>query len=236
MSANHSTAAGKTGASRQRALLPVLPLWSWVLVALALGIALGGGIALVRGSSTTSPISSLAGRPAATWPAGAQHAPNFRLVDEHGAAISLARFHGRPVIVTFIDPVCRNLCPLEAKQLNSAVAATPAARRPVIVAVSVNPWANSPATFRQDRKKWHLVPQWHWAVGGYARTAPVWKSYKIGVLAKKKVIAGVTVHEIAHTEASYVVDRAGYERALFLYPFVGKDVATVLEQLPSPQT
>jgi cytochrome oxidase Cu insertion factor (SCO1/SenC/PrrC family) len=140
------------------------------------------------------------------------------------------------VIVTFIDPVCRSLCPLEAKQLNAAVAATPAARRPAIVAVSVNPWASSRSNFVQDTKKWRLVPQWRWATGRYAQLAPVWKSYKIGVLARKKVIAGIAVRDVAHTEAAYVVDPKGYERALFLYPFVGKDVATVLTQLSTRDT
>ena len=67
--------------------------------------------------------------------------------------------------MTFIDPVCRSLCPLEAKQLNSVVTASPTARRPAIVAVSVNPWMQSRSIFRQDERKWRLVRRvalgWH---------------------------------------------------------------------------
>jgi len=223
----------QTVASWRRATKrPVLSIWPWILGALVLGVALGGGVALLHrsGQGATS-ASNAPGRPVATWPAGARRAPDFRLVDDQGRAISLSRFRGKPVIVTFIDPVCQSLCPLEAKELNAAVAASPAAGRPAIIAVSVNPWAQSREVLLSDRKEWRLVPRWHWAAGRYARLAPVWKSYKIGVVAKKKVIAGITVHDVSHTEASYVVDSAGYERALFLYPFRGRDVAAQLRQL-----
>jgi cytochrome oxidase Cu insertion factor (SCO1/SenC/PrrC family) len=135
------------------------------------------------------------------------------------------------VIVTFIDPVCRSLCPLEAKELNTAVAATPPATRPAIVSVSVNPWADSRANFRKDTREWRLVPQWHWAAGRYAQLSPVWKRYKIGVLTTRKVVDGITVRDVSHTEASYLIDPNGFERALFLYPFRGADVAAAVRSI-----
>ena len=69
------------------------------------------------------------------------------------------------MILSFIDPVCRNLCPLEAKVLNDAVAKLPASSRPAIVAVSVNPWNQTAADLRLDREKWKLSPEWRWALG-----------------------------------------------------------------------
>ena len=224
MSANEPTA--------RRSGWPRLPLWRWVAAALALGVALGAGVALLHRSGRAQPtLSTLPGKPAATWPAGKQRAPGFRLADASGAPISLGAFRGRPVIVTFIDPVCRSLCPLEAQQLKSALATFPAATRPPILAVSVNPWAQSRAAYRRDARKWRLPPQWHWAAGAYGPLARVWKAYKIGVLDRKKTVDGITVHDVAHTEASYVIDAAGYQRALFLYPFQGADVAAVLKTL-----
>jgi cytochrome oxidase Cu insertion factor (SCO1/SenC/PrrC family) len=98
MSANQPTA--------RRAKWARLPLWRGVAAALALGVALGAGIALLHRSGRAQPaLSTLPGRPAATWPAGVQRAPGFRLADASGAPISLGAFRGRPVIVTFIDPV-----------------------------------------------------------------------------------------------------------------------------------
>lgn len=222
-----------SAASHRRATKrPVLSIWAWIVAAAVLGVALGGGVALLRKSGPSANSESpLPGRPVATWAAGTQRAPDFRLTDERGGAISLSRFRGKPVIITFIDPVCRTLCPLEAKELNAAVTASPAARRPVIIAVSVNPWADSREILRADRKEWRLAPRWHWAAGRFAQLAPVWKNYKIGVVERRKVIAGIAVHDVSHTEASYVLDSAGYERALFLYPFRRTDVAAVLRQL-----
>jgi hypothetical protein len=41
----------------------------------------------------------------------------------------------------------------------------------------------------------------------------------------------VTVHEVAHTEAAYLIDDRGYERALFLWPFRAGDVQAELAKL-----
>ena len=51
------------------------------------------------------------------------------------------------------------------------------------------------------------------------------------VLATSKTVAGVTVHRIGHTEAAYVIDAKGFERALFLWPYRAQDVVTALRLL-----
>ncbi|HEY6835076.1 MAG TPA: SCO family protein [Gaiellaceae bacterium] len=208
-------------------------VWRWLLAALFAGVAIGAAVALLHRPAEGAPlaVSTLPGRPAATWAPQRLRAPDFRLRDASGAPISLQRFRGRNVIVTFIDPVCTTLCPLEAQELDRALAFMPAARRPAILAVSVNPWAQTRAAFRRDAKKWRLTPQWHWAIGPYHGLAPVWKRYKVGVLDQKKVVDGIVVHNVSHTEASFVVDSHGYQRALFLWPFRGADVAAVLGRL-----
>ncbi|HZP72184.1 MAG TPA: hypothetical protein VFA97_02285, partial [Gaiellaceae bacterium] len=61
-----------------------------------------------------------------------------------------------------------------------------------------------------------------------------WRKYLIGVRVTTKKIAGVTVHNIVHTEAAYVIDARGDERALFLWPFSAQDVRATLEQLAQP--
>src|SRR5581483_11347048 len=157
--------------------------------------------------------------------------PDFRLVDQSGRPVSVSAYRGRPLIVTFIDPLCRNFCPLEAKQLNALVRTLPAAQRPAIVAVSVNVYGNARANLVQDVAKWRLVPEWRWAVGNPRQLGRVWRQYQIAVLATTKKIAGVTVHEITHTEGAYVVDPKGYERALFLWPFRATDVSAVLRRV-----
>ena len=212
------------------------PLWRlrWLFLGAALALGVGGGvaIALVRHSTPAAP--KLASGPqstAITWPGGKRIAPGFALTDQNGKPVSLAAFRGRPVIVTFIDPLCRNLCPLEAKVLDRVVASFPAAQRPAILAVSVNRYADARKNLLLDERKWSLPSDWHWAVGKPTALARVWKQYGIGVSVSTKTIAGVTVHQITHTEASMIVDPKGYERALYLYPFAMRDVVRTIRSL-----
>ncbi len=204
----------------------------WACVAL-LGVAVGLLIALITTShgSGSPGIDATPAGPAATWTAGAKVAPGFSLVDQNGKPVSLAAYRGRPAIVTFIDPLCRDYCPLEARVLGDAVRALPAAQRPAIVAVSVNRWGNARHNLVEDIRKWQLPSDWHWGVGSPAQLGAVWAAYKIAVLAQTKTIAGVTVHRIAHTEGAFVVDRTGHERALFLWPYRAADVMKTLRQL-----
>ena len=85
------------------------------------------------------------------------------------------------MIVTFIDPLCRNFCPLEAQVLNQMERQIPAAHRPVILAVSVDVYANARRYLLQDDREWRLVPEWRWAIGRPADLAAVWKNYRIAV-------------------------------------------------------
>jgi cytochrome oxidase Cu insertion factor (SCO1/SenC/PrrC family) len=172
-------------------------------------------------------------KPAATWAAGEKKAPDFQLADEAGRPVSLAALRGRPVLITFIDPLCRDYCPTEAQHLNDVVDAFPAASKPAIVAVSVNAYGNARSNLVQDRRKWKLRPQWHWAVGSDAQLARVWSRYNIAVLVSTKTIAGVKVRRIAHTEAAYVIDAHGDQRALFLWPYRADGVVQTLGSLGS---
>lgn len=207
----------------------------WVLGAVVLVLAAVVAALLLTGhphasNSTAPPVSDA---PAAIWKAGRRPAPAFALRDSAGAPLSLASLRGRPVVVTFIDPLCRDYCPIEAQHLNTVVQSLPAAEKPAIVAVSVNTAGNKRAIFAQDKRKWKLVPQWRWAIGSDAELARVWRAYGIDVLVSTRKIAGVTVRRVAHTEAAYVIDRNGFERAIFVWPYSAGGVVSTLRSLAS---
>ena len=204
--------------------------WAIWLGVLLIGAGIGTTLALTRSSGKAVPQAPPPDK-GFTWAAGAKRAPNFRLADENGRPVSLSRFQGHPVLVTFIDPLCRNMCPLEAKALTSAVGSLPAAQRPAIVAVSVNRWGDGRQTLLRDASKWRLPPAWHWAIGKPAALDAAWRSYGIGVRDDKTRVGGVTIHNISHTEATFVVDRQGYQRVLFMWPFLAEDVTTALKRL-----
>jgi cytochrome oxidase Cu insertion factor (SCO1/SenC/PrrC family) len=201
-----------------------------VLLLAAIAVAL---FLVLRSSRETAPPAAppQSAGPAATWAAGVRPAPAFDLLDEQGSPLSLASLRGRPVIVTFIDPLCRDYCPIEAQRLNDVASAFPQGSKPAIVAVSVNVYGNARANLRQDERKWKLTPEWRWAVGAPASLGRVWADYHVQVLAASKTVAGVMVHRIAHTEAAYVIDAKGDERALFLWPYRAQDVVQTLRAL-----
>jgi cytochrome oxidase Cu insertion factor (SCO1/SenC/PrrC family) len=187
-----------------------------IAAAVALGLYLG-----FRPSGEAAP---RVGEPAATWAAGERAAPDFRLADQYGQAVSLAGLRGRRVIVTFVDPRCTTFCPREALVLNDAIRALPAGTRPAVVAVNVNPPVRDQAVLRREARRFRWLPQWRWAVGSAPQLEAVWADYNIQVVPAKG--------DIAHTEAAYLVDTHGDQRALFLWPFRAADIATALRQLP----
>jgi cytochrome oxidase Cu insertion factor (SCO1/SenC/PrrC family) len=207
-----------------------------LLAAVALAALVAASLAVVlRGTSapaaapTQAPASSTA---AATWAAGKQPAPAFSLRDEHGKSISLAALRGRTVLMTFIDPLCRDFCPIEAQHLSDAVRSA-TGEKPTIVAVSVNTAGNRPDILRVDERKWNVVPQWRWAVGSEAALARVWRAYHIAVVTTTKTVAGVRVRNVAHTEAAYLIDGNGDERALFIWPYTADAVTKALRATTS---
>ena len=201
----------------------------WILGAAVLVLAAVAGALLLIGSpSKATPMSQAApvsDAPAATWASGQKRAPAFSLTDQHGAPVSLATLRGRPVIVTFIDPLCRDFCPTEAQHLNTVVRSFPAAGKPAVVAVSVNTAGNTPPILREDEKKFDA------RTGLFVVSAV--DAYGIQVLVSTQTIAGVKVRKVAHTEASYVIDRNGFIRALFVWPYSAKGVVSTLRSLPS---
>ncbi len=163
----------------------------------------------------------------AAWAAGKLPAPSIdTLRDQTGHLFSLASLHGRSVAIVFFDSHCHQECPLEGRALAAAEQSLPAAQRPVLVAVSVNP-LDTPASATSAAKAWGLaaVAPWHWLMGTRKQLAPVWAEYHIYVSPRP-------VHgDIEHTEAVYLVDRRGYMRSGYQYPFASGLVTSDLRTI-----
>ena len=190
---------------------------------MALALLIGGVVALLllRPNDTTG--GAAAGAATVTWAPGEKQAPGFRLTDEHGSAVSVSGFRGRSVIVTFVDPHCTTFCPRESVVLNDAIRAFPAAERPAIVAVSVDPKTRSLTVLRKEARRFKWLPQWHWAAGSAQQLNGVWRAYNIQVVP--------AADDIGHTEAAYLVDGSGDQRALFLWPFKADEIAAALRRI-----
>lgn len=216
--------ASAAGAPQRRARLGRAQIAGVVGATALAGVAVGVALHfLLSAPAQPAPtVSALQGE--ATWAAGVRPAPNFTLRDQSGNAFTLSSLRGHTVALAFLDSHCRQECPLAGRALAQAEAMLPAKDRPVFVAVSVNP-ADTPASARKAASEWGLAPlgAWHWAMASAAGLAPVWRAYRIYV--------HPTPADIVHTQALYLIDRRGFERSGYLWPYLPNFVAADLRTL-----
>ena len=216
----------EAGGLHRRRLGPWIALG--VCAAVAVGVGIGAGLHRLQGDHglLTVPRAATGLHGQATWAAGVKPAPAIAtLRDQSGRVFSLGSLHGRTVAMAFFDSYCKQACPLEGRALAAAEQSLPAAQRPVLVVVSVNP-RDTPASTRAPAREWGLagVAQWHWLRGSHAELARVWRAYHIFVAPPRD-------GDISHTEALYLIDRRGDERSGYLYPFVPRFVTLDLRTL-----
>jgi cytochrome oxidase Cu insertion factor (SCO1/SenC/PrrC family) len=194
-----------------------------VIAAAALGVLIGVAIhGRGSGSPGSHELSEYRGQ--AIWPAGQRRAPDFTLPDQSGRPIELRSLRGRPVILAFFDSRCHEQCPLEGRALAAGLRQVPASQRPVVLSVSVDPWADTPRSATGAMRRWGLgSSDWHWLLASRARLAGVWNAYRIEVRRARG--------DIIHTDAIYLIDGRGFERAGLVYPFLPTWVSQDLQAM-----
>ena len=152
-------------------------------------------------------------------------APDFVLTDQEGKPVRLSDQRGKIVLLTFLYTQCPDICPLMADNLNAALLELdPAAREDVrVLAVSVDPERDTPATVRGYVKVHRLVPQFRYLIGSERRLTRVWEKFEVQAAARDPEL-------IDHTAYTLLIDRAG--RGLVLYPsdFTAEDILTDLRK------
>lgn len=218
--------AGGDGAARRRSSVRRSTAVSVVIAAAGLGIVLGLAVHhTFSGASSPRPRSEMRG--AAVWPSGQRPAPNFALHDQAGRRFELSALRGRPVILTFMDSRCHQECPLEGHALAAGLRKVPAAERPAIVVVSVDPWEDTPGSARRAMRRFGLASfECRWLLASRRRLEAVWRKYRIEVRRSPT--------DIEHTDALYLIDARGFERAGMAYPFlptwISDDLGTLAEE------
>ncbi|HCG00368.1 MAG TPA: hypothetical protein DEV93_07460 [Chloroflexi bacterium] len=180
----------------------------WVAIAL---LALGAvGLVFIPRNAVnrvTSSRPSLAGTVLFKKPP----APSFRLRDQFGRIVTLSQFRGRPVVLTFMESHCTQLCPRVADKIHQAVDEIGSgSNRVAILAVSTDPEGDTPAASREFSRQHHLLDRWHYLSASRGVLTPIWHDYYIYAAPKG---ASPSV-DAAHTSATYLVDSAGRERVL----------------------
>ena len=155
-------------------------------------------------------------------------APGFTLTDQNGQQVSLAQFKGQPAIVTFLYTHCPDACPLIADQVHVALTQLgPDASKIGVMAVSTDPTGDTRAAATDFVHVHSLDGQMHYLLGSPGDLQPIWKGWYIGVT------PDTSPGQVNHSEAVFVLDKAGNERVLLGVPFRAEDLAGDLKKLLS---
>ncbi len=154
-------------------------------------------------------------------------APHFRLTDARGASFSAAELAGTPYAITFLYTHCKDVCPLIGEELRQSLEHLgPDAKRAAVVAVSVDPEGDTPASVRDWLGKHHEPSNFHYLIGTRAQLRPVWSGYFVGPQPERSKESG-------HSASVWLVDARGRWRAHYSAgaPFAPKHVAHDLKVL-----
>jgi len=148
---------------------------------------------------------------------GGVNAPDFRLTDQFGNAVSLSQFHGHPVVLTFLYTKCPDTCPLIADKLHLALDKLGNESPNVdVLAVSTDPQNDTTQAAYHFSQVHHLLNQWHFLVGARAALTPIWSAYH--VYAAATTPTATDNNTVDHTVAIYLIDKQGHERV-----YLGED-------------
>lgn len=187
----------------------------WILAAAV--VLLVGASALVFhavSSTTGHPASSTSGINQQAQQAlkegvdlGGSPAPAFSLRDQTGAAVSLDSLRGHPVVLTFLDSVCPHSdCSLMAQYLNWTAKDMGVRSADVSwVAISVDPWHDTPATATAFLQSRQVTMRFHFLLGTLPQLTPIWSAYHMQTILQSDSV-------VIHTTGVYVLDARGRER------------------------
>jgi protein SCO1 len=179
--------------------------WPLLLIGLT-ALAIFAGALLTRTSSAQQPLAQLQGTILLE-----RLAPNFTLRDQFGDSVTLASQRGHPVLLTFMEANCKQLCPTVAEKIHRVLKELGSgARRITVLAISTDPVGDTPTNVRQFSRRHGLLHRWLYLIGSRAALTKVWKSYYVYAA---PAWAPVKIRD-SHTSASYLIDSQGRERVL----------------------
>lgn len=155
-------------------------------------------------------------------------APGFRLVDQNGAAKSLEDFRGKVVVLTLLDPICTDICPIYAYHYRLAYQALgPDAAKVAFLAFNANDEKTSVEDMMAATKKWGVdeIPSWHFLTGSPEALSAVWKAYGMMASGPPKPDRP---DEKQHSPSIFVIDQAGQRRWFLSTNFEGAPLPSAL--------
>jgi protein SCO1/2 len=133
-------------------------------------------------------------------------AANFSLLDQNGRRVTLSRYRGKVVVLTFIHSLCHDACPFMVEQIKGALNDLPknGANVPTL-GVSVDPLQDTVAHRRAFLAKHEMTGRLAFLNGPVAVLRRVWHAYAIQPVTPK----------IDHSTFVLLIDKRGIERVGF---------------------
>ena len=161
---------------------------------------------------------------------GGVPAPDFRLVNQFGQAMSLSQFRGKVILLGFEDSECTTVCPLTTQAMVLAKDLLGKAGSSVqLLGVDANPDATAVSNVLGYSRAHSLVNQWDFLTGTPAQLKAVWKAYHIEVQVQQGAID--------HTPALFVIDQQGRLQKVYLtqmaYSGVGQSAQVIALEVAS---
>ncbi len=135
------------------------------------------------------------------YPRTDRPAPPFSLVDQTGAAISLASFEGRPLVMTFAFAHCRTICPAIVEQCRTALEEIGGDAAMAII--TLDPWRDTPSALARFAEKSALPARAHILSGPVDAVNKTLDDY--AVLRQRDEKTG----DVVHPAMTYVIDGRG---------------------------
>jgi len=156
-------------------------------------------------------------------------APGFTLTDQGGRTVSMSRLHGTLTLVTFLDPVCSDDCPVIANQIAAADRALgQLAERVNIVAIDTNPVFHGVEDVEAFTRSHGLgdLTNWHFLAGTPAELGDLLSAY--GIVGQVPAVGMVS-----HGEGIYFISPDGTTAAYLgdgANPQLSQGYSTLIEQ------
>lgn len=157
----------------------------------------------------------------------AKPAPPIRLTDYRGREVDLAKLKGRPVLVAFLYTHCHDLCPLVAAKVHTTYSMLgPNVKRPVFLAVSVDPEHDTPASAAKFNREHRTTGEIDWLLGRRPELEAVWKAWNVEPHHNRK-----DPEVIEHSADIYGVGPDGEVHVLYPPEFKPADLAKGISTL-----
>ncbi len=129
-------------------------------------------------------------------------APALSLIDQRGRQISLDRFRGRPVIVTFAYAHCETICPLVVSDVLAAQRHL-SDRAPAVVIVTLDPWRDTPSRLSAIASNWNIGPEAHVLSGSPEAVERALNAWRVPRVRNEKT------GDLSHPPIVYIVGANG---------------------------